>query len=86
MGNYLYKLIEEKKELQKQLDKYNQFIDKAFGRKDYFARRHMYYNKIEKLRKEIKNLNKKIDFMLNLSDSIKRGVYAEQNKESNRNK
>lgn len=78
MGEYIYKLIEEKKELQKKIKKYNSFVDSGFGKKDYFARRHATYGKVEKLRKRIDYLNKKIEFMLNLSDIIERKIYEEQ--------
>ena len=82
MGEYIYKLIEGKKELQKKIQNYNSFVDSSFGKKDYFARRHSTYEKIYKLRKRINYLNKKIDFMLNLSDAIERKVYEEQISES----
>jgi hypothetical protein len=83
MGEYLYKLIERKKDLQKKLQGYNTFVDKGFGKRDYFARRHSTYEKANELRKEIKILNKKIDFALNLSDVIERKKYEEQIGESN---
>lgn len=85
MGGYLYKLIEEKKDLERQLKKYNMIIDSAFGKKDYFARKNMYYNKMEGLRKQIKKLSEKINFMLNLSDTIERKKYEEQIGESDFN-
>ena len=78
MGDYLYKLIEEKKELEKKLQKYNTIIDSSFGKKDYFARKSMYYDRMEDLRKQIKKLSKKIDFALNLSDVMEIKKYEEQ--------
>ena len=82
MGEYLYKLIEEKKELQRIVQKYNTFIDGGFGKKDYFARKHSKYEKINQLRKKIKELDKKIDFMLALGDAIERKEFEEQIGES----
>lgn len=78
MGDYLYKLIEEKKDLERKLQKYNTIIDSSFGKKDYFARKNMYYDKMEDIRKQIKKLSKKIDFALNLSDVLERKSYEEQ--------
>lgn len=78
MGEYLYKLIEEKKELERKLKKYNTIIDSAFGKRDYFARKNMYYDKMEAIRKQIKKLSNKIDFALNLSDVLERKSYEEQ--------
>ena len=83
MGEYLYKLIERKKDLQRILQKYNTFIDGGFGKKDYFARKHAKYEKMTKLRKQIKELDNKIDFMLALSDAIERKEFEEQIGESN---
>ena len=72
MGRYLYELINEKKELQLKLDNYNNMLDKNFGSEKYFAIKHKHYQAMNELRKKIKKLTEKINFMMNLKGNMDR--------------
>ena len=72
MREYLQKLLNEKKDLQLRLNKYNDIIDAYFGTPEYFKLKKIYYNRIKQLQDKIKQLKKKIDFIMNLKNKMGR--------------
>lgn len=66
MHEYLKRLIGEKKDLQKKRDSINLIIEKSLGKKDYFIRKHKYFWKIREINVRILEINKRIEFAINL--------------------
>lgn len=72
MHEYLKRLIGEKKDLQKKRDSINLIIERSLGKKDYFIRKHKYFWKIRDINTRIKEINKKIEFVINLKSIMER--------------
>lgn len=72
MHEYLKRLIGEKKDLQIKRDSINLIIEKSLGKKDYFIRKHKYFWRIRDINIRIKEINKKIEFVINLKDIMER--------------
>lgn len=72
MHEYLKRLIGEKKDLQIKRDSINLIIEKSLGKKDYFIRKHKYFWRIRDINIRIKEINKKIEFAINLKDIMER--------------
>lgn len=72
MHEYLKRLIGEKKDLQKKRDNINFIIEKSLGKKDYFIRKHKYFWKIRDINIRILEINKRIEFVINLKDIMER--------------
>lgn len=70
MGRYLYELINQKKALQLKLDNFNNMMEKNFGTEKYFIIKHKYFNEMVELQAKIKQLNKKISFLVNLKGNM----------------
>ena len=68
MHEYLKRLIGEKKDLQKKRDSINLIIEKSLGKKDYFIRKHKYFWRIRDINIRISEINKRIEFVINLKD------------------
>lgn len=72
MHEYLKRLIGEKKDLQIKRDSINLIIEKSLGKKDYFIRKHKYFWKIRDINIRILEINKKIEFAINLKSIMER--------------
>lgn len=72
MHEYLKRLIGEKKDLQKKRDNINFIIERSLGKKDYFIRKHKYFWKIRDINIRISEINKKIEFAINLKSIMER--------------
>ena len=72
MHEYLKRLIGEKKDLQKKRDSINLIIERSLGKKDYFIRKHKYFWRIRDINIRIKEINKKIEFVINLKSTMER--------------
>ena len=72
MHEYLKRLIGEKKDLQKKRDNINFIIERSLGKKDYFIRKHKYFWKIRDINIRISEINKKIEFTINLKSIMER--------------
>lgn len=72
MHEYLKRLIGEKKDLQIKRDSINLIIEKSLGKKDYFIRKHKYFWKIRDINIRILEINKRIEFVINLKDIMER--------------
>lgn len=72
MHEYLKRLIGEKKDLQKKRDNINFIIERSLGKKDYFIRKHKYFWKIRDINIRISEINKRIEFVINLKDIMER--------------
>lgn len=72
MHEYLKRLIGEKKDLQKKRDNINFIIEKSLGKKDYFIRKHKYFWKIRDINIRISEINKRIEFVINLKSIMER--------------
>lgn len=72
MREYLQKLLNEKRDLQLRLNKYNDIIDDYFGTPEYFKLKNIYYDRTKQLQDKIKQLKKKIDFIMNLKNKMGR--------------
>lgn len=72
MHEYLKRLIGEKKDLQIKRDSINLIIEKSLGKKDYFIRKHKYFWKIRDINIRISEINKRIEFVINLKDIMER--------------
>lgn len=66
MHEYLKRLIGEKKDLQKKRDNINFIIERSLGKKDYFIRKHKYFWRIRDINIRISEINKRIEFVINL--------------------
>lgn len=85
MREYLLKLQEEKRILKKKLEIINKIIDSSFGYRDYFAQKHLFYDKVRDLNKHINLINHKLVFAINLKETIERKKVEEQKSKSNFN-
>lgn len=72
MHEYLKRLIGEKKDLQIKRDNINMIIEKSLGKKDYFIRKHKYFWRIRDINIRILEINKRIEFVINLRDIMER--------------
>lgn len=72
MHEYLKRLIGEKKDLQKKRDNINFIIERSLGKKDYFIRKHKYFWKIRDINIRISEINKRIEFVINLKSIMER--------------
>ena len=72
MREYLQKLLNEKKDLQLRLNKYNDIIDAYFGTPEYIKLKNIYYDRTKELQDKIKQLKKKIDFITTLRNKMER--------------
>lgn len=72
MHEYLKRLIGEKKDLQKKRDSINLIIESSLGKKDYFIRKHKYFWRIRDINIRILEINKRIEFVINLKDIMER--------------
>lgn len=72
MREYLQKLLNEKRDLQLRLNKYNDIIDAYFGTPEYFKLKNIYYDRTKELQDKIRQLKKKIDFITNLKNKMGR--------------
>ena len=72
MHEYLKRLIGEKKDLQIKRDNINMIIEKSLGKKDYFIRKHKYFWKIRDINIRILEINKRIEFTINLKSIMER--------------
>ena len=72
MREYLQKLLNEKKDLQLRLNKYNDIIDAYFVTPEYFKLKNIYYDRTKELQNKIKQLKKKIDFITTLKSKMER--------------
>lgn len=72
MHEYLKRLIGEKKDLQIKRDSINFIIEKSLGKKDYFIRKHKYFWKIRDINIRILEINKRIEFVINLKSIMER--------------
>jgi hypothetical protein len=72
MHEYLKRLIGEKKDLQIKRDNINLIIEKSLGKKDYFIRKHKYFWRIRDINTRILEINKRIEFVINLKDIMER--------------
>lgn len=72
MHEYLKRLIGEKKDLQKKRDNINFIIERSLGKKDYFIRKHKYFWRIRDINIRILEINKRIEFVINLKDIMER--------------
>lgn len=72
MHEYLKRLIGEKKDLQKKRDNINFIIESSLGKKDYFIRKHKYFWKIRDINIRISEINKRIEFVINLKSIMER--------------
>lgn len=72
MHEYLKRLIGEKKDLQIKRDSINLIIEKSLGKKDYFIRKHKYFWRIRDINIRILEINKRIEFVINLKDIMER--------------
>ena len=72
MHEYLKRLIGEKKDLQIKRDNINLIIEKSLGKKDYFIRKHKYFWKIRDINIRILEINKRIEFTINLKSIMER--------------
>lgn len=66
MREYLKRLIREKKDLQIKRDNINGIVDSSLGKRDYFIKKYKYFWKIRDINIRIKEINKKIEFVINL--------------------
>lgn len=66
MGNYLKILLNERKDIKAKINYINQIVDSSLGKRDYFVRKHKYFWKIHDLNKQLKIINSKIEFVMNL--------------------
>lgn len=72
MHEYLKRLIGEKKDLQIKRDNINLIIEKSLGKKDYFIRKHKYFWRIRDINIRISEINKRIEFVINLKSIMER--------------
>lgn len=72
MHEYLKRLIGEKKDLQIKRDNINFIIERSLGKKDYFIRKHKYFWKIRDINIRISEINKRIEFAINLKSIMER--------------
>ena len=72
MHEYLKRLIGEKKDLQIKRDSINFIIEKSLGKKDYFIRKHKYFWRIRDINIRISEINKRIEFVINLKSIMER--------------
>lgn len=72
MHEYLKRLIGEKKDLQIKRDNINMIIEKSLGKKDYFIRKHKYFWRIRDINIRILEINKRIEFAINLKSIMER--------------
>lgn len=72
MHEYLKRLIGEKKDLQKKRDSINLIIESSLGKKDYFIRKHKYFWRIRDINIRILEINKRIEFVINLKSIMER--------------
>ena len=72
MREYLQQLLNEKRDLQLRLNKYNDIIDAYFGTTEYFKLKKIYYGRTKELQNKIKKVKKKIDFITNLKNKMER--------------
>ena len=82
MGKYLRILLNERKDIKAKINYINQIVDSSLGKRDYFIRKHKYFWKINDLNKQLKIINSKIEFVINLK-SIMEGKNEEQVIKSN---
>lgn len=66
MGNYLRILLNERKDIKAKINYINQIVDSSLGKRDYFVRKNKYFWKINDLNKQLKTINNKIEFVMNL--------------------
>lgn len=66
MGKYLRILLNERKDIKAKINYINQIVDSSLGKRDYFIRKHKYFWKINDLNKQLKIINSKIEFVINL--------------------
>lgn len=73
MGNYLRILLNERKDIKAKINYINQIVDSSLGKRDYFVRKHKYFWKINDLNKQLKIINNKIEFVMNLKFYLEEG-------------
>ena len=82
MHEYLKRLIREKKDLQTKRDNINKIVDSSLGKRDYLIKKYKYFWKIRDINIGIKEINKKIEFVINLK-SVMEAEYEKQIIEGN---
>ena len=73
MVNYLRILLNERKDIKAKINYINQIVDSSLGKRDYFVRKHKYFWKINDLNKQLKIINNKIEFVMNLKFYLEEG-------------